>query len=124
MGKDVQKDANLTDAMREMVPDNGWKEVFAYGKKRVDAGGVEGGFYGVSVVCGQFAAAEGYEVEREGGRQERRHQRGHEAQGREAVQHEVDVRQGGHCGLGEVQGPLLQRQHGGGSGDDGAVHED
>ena len=35
MGKDVQKDANLTDAMREMVPDNGWKEVFAYGKKRV-----------------------------------------------------------------------------------------
>lgn len=35
MGKDVQKDANLTDAMKEMVPDNGWKEVFAYGKKRV-----------------------------------------------------------------------------------------
>ena len=31
----MQKDANLTDAMREMVPDNGWKEVFAYGKKRV-----------------------------------------------------------------------------------------
>jgi hypothetical protein len=35
MGKDVQKDANLTDAMRENVPDNGWKKVFAYGKNRV-----------------------------------------------------------------------------------------
>lgn len=36
MGKDVQKDANLTDAIRENVVDNGWKKVFAYGKKRIE----------------------------------------------------------------------------------------
>jgi len=26
---------SLSESMRELVPDNGWKEVFAYGKKRV-----------------------------------------------------------------------------------------
>lgn len=31
----IENVANLGDAMREMVPDNGWKEVFAYGKSRV-----------------------------------------------------------------------------------------
>ena len=34
MGNDVENGVNLNDAMREMVPDNGWKEVFAYGKGR------------------------------------------------------------------------------------------
>lgn len=35
MNENGKDNGNLTDAMREMVPDNGWKEVFAYGKKRV-----------------------------------------------------------------------------------------
>lgn len=35
MNENGKECGNLTDAMREMVPDNGWKEVFAYGKKRV-----------------------------------------------------------------------------------------
>ena len=30
----MRNNANLNDAMREFVPDNGWKEVFAYGKRR------------------------------------------------------------------------------------------
>jgi len=27
---------NLSESLRELVPDNGWKEVFAYGKKRIE----------------------------------------------------------------------------------------
>ena len=34
MGNEIRNDANLNDALREMVPDNGWKEVFAYGRGR------------------------------------------------------------------------------------------
>ena len=34
MENGVENGLNLGEAMREMVPDNGWKEVFAYGKGR------------------------------------------------------------------------------------------
>lgn len=35
MENEMRNSANLTDAMREKVVDNGWKEVFAFGRKRV-----------------------------------------------------------------------------------------
>jgi hypothetical protein len=36
MNENGKDNGNLTDALRELVPDNGWKEVFAYGKKRIE----------------------------------------------------------------------------------------
>lgn len=34
MENEMRNNANLNDAMKGFVPDNGWKEVFAYGKGR------------------------------------------------------------------------------------------
>ena len=36
MGNKERETDNLRESMKEKVPDNGWKEVFAFGKKRVD----------------------------------------------------------------------------------------